>query len=327
MSDFKAIEISDILGLSKPLEKLLDCISSACGKIYEPKHIKRMAEAHAEEIKTLSDSLKDNPNLLIKYDKETLSIENNPIIERAKQRFLTQEIIKQNNIDNIVRVAACELNNETIVSDEPVDKTWLLRFFKSAEDITEDEIQILWGKVLAGEIKHPNSISLRTLGIIKNISRNEAILFNDIAKFALRQENSLFLPKYTDLLESQNIFYSNILKLVEIGLMTASITTFDIPINEDNGILCYNNNYSIQANSIGISKNIKIPVYLFTTSAQELFSIIKPINNNNLLKTYFEYLKENNKNFDFYIYKINKFDFEHQAIIVDKNPITNPDIL
>ena len=68
MSDFKAIEISDILGLSKPLEKLLDCISSACGKIYEPKHIKRMAEAHAEEIKTLSDSLKDNPNLLIKYD-------------------------------------------------------------------------------------------------------------------------------------------------------------------------------------------------------------------------------------------------------------------
>ena len=327
MSDFKAIEISDILGLSKPLEKLLDCISSACGKIYEPKHIKRMAEAHAEEIKTLSDSLKDNPDLLIKYDHGTLSIENYPVIERAKQRFLTQEIIKQNNIDNIIKIAACELNNETIVSDEPVDKTWLLRFFKSIEDITEHEIQVLWGKILAGEIKQPNTVSLRTLDIIKNVSRNEALLFNDISIFALRHENSLFLPKYTDLLKEQNIFYSSILKLEEVGFMTTSVVTLEIPITENNDILCYNNNYLINAKPKSNSNIIKIPVYCFTTSAQEIISIIKPINNNNLLKSYFQYLNEENKKFDFSILKITEINENKQEISFYDTPITNLDLL
>jgi len=38
-------------------------------------------------------------------------------------------------------------------------------------------MQILWGKILAEEVKNPNSFSLRTLSILKNISNTDAKIF------------------------------------------------------------------------------------------------------------------------------------------------------
>lgn len=40
MTDISGIEISDVFGLSEPLSKLIDVASAACGKVYEPLHIK-----------------------------------------------------------------------------------------------------------------------------------------------------------------------------------------------------------------------------------------------------------------------------------------------
>lgn len=51
MTDISGIEISDVLGLSKPLSKLIEVASAACGKFYEPLNIKRLADAKAYEIK------------------------------------------------------------------------------------------------------------------------------------------------------------------------------------------------------------------------------------------------------------------------------------
>lgn len=45
------MEIKDLAGLSQPLTKLVEVISIGIGKLYEPAHIKRMANAKAYEIK------------------------------------------------------------------------------------------------------------------------------------------------------------------------------------------------------------------------------------------------------------------------------------
>lgn len=325
MTDLKGIEISDIAGISQPLVKLIDSISSACGKIYEPCHIKRMAKARAEEVKQITSSINDNPDLIVKYECGAITVENKSTLERAKQRFINQEIQKQENIDQIVAIAAKELSKETTITDDPVDKTWMLRFFKSIEDISDEELHIIWGKILAGEIKQPNTISLRTLNIIKNISKNEALLFNDISRFVFQQNNTLFLPDDIDLLEKHNIHYSDLLQLQEMGFIIISNTLIRMHIPEENILLFHNNNYCVTARSIASTNDqLEISAYLFTNAALELYHIINPPNNNNILKDYLIYLSNKESNLQFSIFKITEINKKENNILTEDNPV--PDI-
>ena len=52
----------------QPANKLIDAVAGAIGKAYEPRHIRKMADAKAYEIKTISDELRNNADLPIVYD-------------------------------------------------------------------------------------------------------------------------------------------------------------------------------------------------------------------------------------------------------------------
>lgn len=97
----------------------------------------------------------------------------NEILERK----YFQEIKKQGNINSTINFTMNELENETEVSDEKVDEDWINRFFNTIENISNEQLQQLWAKILAGEIKEPSTYSLRTLDILKNLSFKEAGCF------------------------------------------------------------------------------------------------------------------------------------------------------
>lgn len=93
MSDVKGIEISDVLGLSQPLTKLIETVSCGIGKIYDPVHVKRMAKAKAKskEIELISSTVSNNMHLPISYGDGTVSIDTknaNDLVTRAQNRFL-----------------------------------------------------------------------------------------------------------------------------------------------------------------------------------------------------------------------------------------------
>jgi hypothetical protein len=50
-------------------------------------------------------------------------------------------------------IATEELKKENDVSDTPVDEDWIVRFFNVVEDISDEMMQQLWGRILAGEVK------------------------------------------------------------------------------------------------------------------------------------------------------------------------------
>lgn len=91
MSDVKGIEISDVLGLSQPLTKLIETVSCGIGKIYDPVHVKRRAKAKSKEIELISSTVSNNMHLPISYGDGTVSIDTknaNDLVTRAKNRFL-----------------------------------------------------------------------------------------------------------------------------------------------------------------------------------------------------------------------------------------------
>lgn len=59
--------------------------------------------------------------------------------------------------------------------------TFFMRWRSEAKYVSEPEMQDLWGRILAGELASPNSFSLKTMDIIRNISSREANIFANMA--------------------------------------------------------------------------------------------------------------------------------------------------
>ena len=177
-----------VQAFASPIEKLIDAVSGAIGKAYEPKHIRNMADAKAYELKIISETIRNNSDVPIVYDSTGVSIDTSnyeEIAKRASSRLAYQEITKQQNIEAVIDNAYEELGTTDSVSSEPVNANWMIRFFNSVEDISDESIQKIWGRILAGEIKRPNNYSYRTLEIKKyDTARNRTfsvIIFISIA--------------------------------------------------------------------------------------------------------------------------------------------------
>ena len=97
----------------------------------------------------------------------------------VKQRIQFQEQKRQANIEYVVQQAAFELGDKE-VQDHPVDHDWTARFFSDVQDVSSEEMQVLWAKVLAGEVERPRSTSIRTLSILRNLDQETAGLFRSL---------------------------------------------------------------------------------------------------------------------------------------------------
>ena len=80
------------------------------------------------------------------------------------------------NASSVVERAADELGDKEVPDHEP-NHDWTARFFNDIQDVSSEEMQLLWAKVLAGEVERPESTSIRTLSILKNLDQTTASLF------------------------------------------------------------------------------------------------------------------------------------------------------
>ncbi len=96
-----------------------------------------------------------------------------------EQRVQFREEKRQANIGSVVAQAALELGDRE-VQDHDVDHDWTARFFNDVQDVSSEEMQQLWGKILAGEVERPGSTSFRTMSILKNLDRATARLFRGL---------------------------------------------------------------------------------------------------------------------------------------------------
>lgn len=100
----------------------------------------------------------------------------------ARIRF--QEEKRERNIRAVVEQAAFELGEKRVEDHEP-DHDWTARFFTEVQDVSSEEMQFLWSKVLAGEVERPGSTSVRTLSILRNIDKETAKLFQSLCSLSV----------------------------------------------------------------------------------------------------------------------------------------------
>jgi len=291
--------IAASLGMPKLLIKLLDVIQQGTGTISEPYFTRKKAEALADgkiyEIKKLTEQFTESQNLLpsIKYKDGQLSIpskskKESNLQQRYEHRFEYQQTRKQLNVENVTANAVEELLSdpevENYTNNEPVDADWTTRFFETVENVSDEDMQLLWGRILAGEVKKPKSFSLKTLEILRNVSKEEAELFIQFCDYAIEtiDANTLFIPKINGFNTLSNRFsdikYDKYLTLCEVGLINNDDTTqINYGMRKKDGDLIFR-----LANKIILIKfledvsNGNFPIIKFTKSGFELFRLLIP---------------------------------------------------
>ena len=110
------------------------------------------------------------------------------------QRIQFQEEKRQANIESVVKQAAMELGDGEVQNHE-VDHDWTARFFNDVQDVSSEEMQHLWAKVLAGEVERPGSTSIKTLAVLKNLEKSTASLFRTLCSLctSIRPDGNSFL--------------------------------------------------------------------------------------------------------------------------------------
>lgn len=298
--------------LVSPLEKLIGAVQSAIGKAYEPRSIRKLTDAKVYEIAKIGQALRENSDIPIIYDKGSISIDTTDFDEfakRAQNRLAFQELTKQRNIESVIDIAYSELEGQAAVTDEPIDPDWIISFFNSVEDISNEQIQQLWGKLLAGEIKKPNSFSKRTLNVLKNLTQKEANIFQHISPYVLRCSgdrtksfDDYFLPSDAfsprDLLEKYSISFPEILVLHEAGLISENdwISTGVIIQPGETEYICGMKEKMQLSNTDSTETQIFCSAYILTEAGKELLPIVLPegdtIDLDEYMQDFLNYIKE-----------------------------------
>ena len=205
-----------------------------------------------------------------------------PIEDRIRSRIAFQEMKRQANIEAITNQAAEELGDDEDVPSQSPDEDWIARFFRISEEISTEYMQMLWGKLLAGEIRRPGSYSLRTLDILKNITQKEAELFVKVSNFVVETiEADAFIikpgNKYSYIESHFGINYGDILLLQEIDLVYSAenlaVTVFKA--NKEDVLLFQIGQTGLIIERPEDSSNITIPSVTITRSGVQILELIE----------------------------------------------------
>ncbi len=191
-----------------PYERLLDRLwETACRGIAglaAPWQIRRTGQARINVERTRSlvraqteldvDALRSGRALLADDGKTLVEgpLDSNPAQEAvriAERSVVADEMRSQVNVAKALLIAEAELHDDPQEPpDKQVDDDWFFRWRKLAGDVSSEELQSIWGKILAGEIKSPGSFSLRTLDFMKSISIDDASMIEKLAGLVINGE-------------------------------------------------------------------------------------------------------------------------------------------
>lgn len=206
----------DLGGLSGTASVLLEKISEGIGGLAYPWQAKRkaIADAEAEKIRTLAE------------------IETDELLEkRALTRFVAEEKNKQSNIESITEKAITDLSEAARPQD--MENDWVANFFDKCKLVSDEQMQALWARILAGEANSPGSYSKRTVNHLASLDKSDAELFTCLHRFCWMWNNTFhvivisFMNQFHPIYDKYGFTFDAMIHLSSIGLIEfEALTTF-----------------------------------------------------------------------------------------------------
>ena len=190
------------------------------------------------------------------------------------------------NMQSIVGQAIEQMPEQ--VPDTPVDHDWTARFFDNAKDVSNEEMQKLWAKLLAGEVERPGSVSLRTLSILREMTQKEAELFARVVNyiFVEGRTTAWMFRENTGVKIMSDFSVGERYSLIEAGLMLPGEHPRLTFLDPDG----YSHIFYAGKKVLRVIGKISIPAYNFSISGTQLAKYIEPIVNAEYLQQVANYI-------------------------------------
>lgn len=186
------MSIESPVKLDMSLTPLIESTPKGMNKLFNLLFHKKIA--NSERIKFLTHAQNEKDAELIKEGKaefrnDTLIL---PTISGINPSSAIQILndyqkhIEESNLLNCLNNAQeqlCFVPDEN-VSDESISETFFNKWVNSAKEVSEEDLQVLWGKILAEEVTEPNSISYLVMNTLSMMSRKQLENFTELAKFS-----------------------------------------------------------------------------------------------------------------------------------------------
>ena len=329
------MKIEDIHGIGKAsigIAKLLNTVKDFCIWTREFSRFKNiMAQLGDNDLKP--DQINyETPNM--KLALSGLNTKNkNPnhvevYTEVALQSKEAQTLKEQLNKDKVLIYAANNLQDTTDVSEDKVDEEWLANFFEHTKFATSEYMQKLWGKILADEVKQPNSYSIRALNTLRVLKKTDAEKFSKMCNLLLSNCNKTYHRVIYDskyFYEKFNITDSDLSYLEEIGLIQSTSLEYPagILIDNDNAIFTYGGKKVFWYERKNLpAAFLDIPFFNITHLGKELLRLVIPEFQNDYINVIHKNLIKQNKEYKISVADFNAIEFIENKLYVNRSYFT-----
>ncbi|PCJ45266.1 MAG: membrane-fusion protein [Moraxellaceae bacterium] len=291
-------------------------VEKGVGGALQPWQEKRLGKARnqirKDELLILAAAEKDAANIrsgnavytsLLEHDGKSLpathrvepTINLDSLSEIANNTNQYEAIRKEVNVSNSIVVAENILaNDHSEAPEEKIDEDWLYSWRDYAGRTSSEELQELWGRVLAEEIKGPGSYSFRTLEFLKGLSKSEAEIMSNVAQFVVAGRIWRGKEKF---LEKEGVKFNELLFLQDLGILSgvdgAGLNTTWNSISEDKYMKALiSHDMAIGIEHKDKEKKIVDSVYILTNLGQQVLGLA----NFNANKEYLESIAQDYAN-------------------------------
>lgn len=108
-------------------------------------------------------------------------------------------------------------NDSQIPPEQPIDEDWLFTWRDLAGKVSTEDLQRLWGGILAGEVKSPGSFSIRTLEFLRGLSKSDAEQISHLARYVVE---GCIIRSQSEYLKTHGIPFSTMLNMQDLGLLS-----------------------------------------------------------------------------------------------------------
>jgi hypothetical protein len=175
---------------------------------------------------------------------------------KARIAEMTWDERRRDNAESVIAEALLALLNSESTDEKAsnnnatIDPDFFFRLMDGCQDISDEDMQQIWGKILAGEISKPGSFSYLTLEAVKRLRRREAEMFTTLCRFVCKVSgNLIFFPTvgHTINKDNESFFpYYYIIVLSECGLFQRTGITYATSFRNNVVLLSYfDNDYLI----------------------------------------------------------------------------------
>ncbi|HVA96668.1 MAG TPA: DUF2806 domain-containing protein [Candidatus Acidoferrales bacterium] len=259
---------------SETVSKALELIAQAGYLLYEPTRIKRRAKAETD-------------SLIIKTKGE-IAIEQ--LQKQAFYRWAKLETVRQENINKLTTNALQQVQLSKKQIDPSTDADWVRKYFGFSQDISNEDMQLIWSKVLSGELIKSGSFSYKTMSILANMRKDDAELFSKLCSYTLiiagEKKVSLIFGDGSFAAYNQKAFSFEDLQLLEsLGLIHFNdITNFKVMSisSKQMPFICGKDSYLLVTQEEKV--DINVGSVMLTREGQELFKVITTETSPNLIE-------------------------------------------